>query len=557
MPAPARWRTGLANLRTHTGTIGSVRTALARPKVSLTCPTGRSKATEALSMHPDRGVTWGGAIRRPVALAVAVLLLLAANVHATLAVTGSPYDPAADAYSMANTTAILGAQAWWDAGYTGAGVDVAVIDSGVAPVEGLSAPGKVIYGPDLSLESQSPDLRNLDTYGHGTFMAGLIAGRDDNAAAPYSADLPSVYLGVAPDARIVSLKVATADGGTDVSQVIAAIDWVVQHKDDNDLNIRVLNLSYGTNSTQGYWNDPLAYAVEQAWKHGILVVAAAGNTGYQKGHGALGLADPAYDPSLLAVGGLDAVGTASMSDDVPGSYTASCNRCRNPDVWTVGSHLQGLRVPNSFLDATHPEGVIDGRYFRGSGTSEAAAVTSGMAALILQKYPSFTPDQVKAFLVDNGRALGNAAGGPTHVVETDLTGMLRARTPRKATQTLHAEGTGSLEAARGSDHLTRDGIVLQGEQDIFGAPFDSRSMARLEARATSWSAGTWNGNTWTGNTWTGNTWAGNTWTGNTWAGNTWTGNTWTGNTWTGNTWTGTSFSGNTWSGNTWATDTWD
>jgi serine protease AprX len=243
----------------------------------------------------------------------------------------------------------------------------------------------------------------------------------------------------------------------------------------------------------------------------------------------------------------------------------------------VGSHLQGLRVPNSFLDATHPEGVIDGRYFRGSGTSEAAAITSGMAALILQKYPSFTPDQVKAFLVDNGRALGNAAGGATHVVETDLAGMLRARTPRKATQTLHAEGTGSLEAARGSDHLTRDGIVLQGERDIFGAPFDSRSMARLEARATSWSAGTWNGNTWTGNTWTGNTWAGNTWTGNTWAGNTWagntwtgntwtgntwtgntwTGNTWTGNTWTGNTWTGTSFSGNTWSGNTWATDTWD
>ena len=174
-------------------------------------------------MHPDRGVTWGEAIRRPVALAVAVVLVLAANGHTTLAATGSTYDPAQDAYSMANTTAILGAQAWWDAGYTGAGVGVAVIDSGVAPVEGLSSPGKVIYGPDLSLESQSPNLLNLDTYGHGTFMAGLIAGRDDNAAAPYSADPPSVYRGVAPDARIVSLKVATADGGADVSQVIAAI----------------------------------------------------------------------------------------------------------------------------------------------------------------------------------------------------------------------------------------------------------------------------------------------------------------------------------------------
>jgi serine protease AprX len=506
-------------------------------------------------MHPDRGVTWGRVIRRPVALAVAALLLLAANVPATFAATGSTYDPAQDIYSMDNTTAILGAQAWWDAGYTGAGVDVAVIDSGVAPVEGLSSPGKIIYGPDLSLESQSPDLRNLDTYGHGTFMAGLIAGRDDDAAAPYSANLPSVYRGVAPDARIVSLKVATADGGTDVSQVIAAIDWVVQHKNDNGLNIRVLNLSYGTNSTQDYDKDPLAYAAEQAWKHGILVVTAAGNSGYQKGHGAQGLADPAYDPTLLAVGGLDALGTASMSDDVPGSYTASCSRCPNPDVWTVGSHLQGLRVPNSYLDLTHPEGAIDSRYFRGTGTSEATAITSGMAALILQKYPWFTPDQVKAFLVDNSRAIAGAAGQAKHVVEPNLAGMLQARAPRNTYPEFNATGTGSLEEARGSDHLTRDGIVLKGEQDIFGAHFDSRSMARLEARTASWSGGTWNGNTWAGNTWTGNTWTGNTWTGNTWTGNTWTGNTWTGNTWTGNTWTGSSFSGNTWSGNTWASNT--
>jgi len=197
-------------------------------------------------MHPDRGVTWGRVVRHPAALILAVLLLLVGNVQSTFAATGSTYDPALDVYSMANTTAILGAQAWWDAGYTGAGVDVAIIDSGVAPVQGLSASGKIIYGPDLSLESQVTNLRNLDSNGHGTFMAGLIAGRDDNAAAPYSANPSSVYLGVAPDARIVSLKVATANGGTDVSQVIAAIDWVVQHKNDNGLNIRVLNLSYGS-----------------------------------------------------------------------------------------------------------------------------------------------------------------------------------------------------------------------------------------------------------------------------------------------------------------------
>src|SRR5205085_491219 len=149
---------------------------------------------------------------------------------------------------------------------------------------------------------------NLDTYGHGTFMAGLIAG-DDGATGS------AAYRGVAPGARIVSLKVATADGGVDVTQVIAAIDWVVQHAHDPGLNIRVINLSYGTNSTQASGTDPLAYAAEQAWKKGIVVVTAAGNAGYQKGSGAPCLADPAYDPYVIAVGGADSMGTATLQDD--------------------------------------------------------------------------------------------------------------------------------------------------------------------------------------------------------------------------------------------------
>src|SRR5262249_35115672 len=139
----------------------------------------------------------------------------------------SDYDPAADPTSMANTTLLTGARDWWAAGYTGQGVDVALIDTGVARVDGLRN-GKVIYGPDLSLESQASNLRNLDTNGHGTFMAGLIAGRDPDFGSDYADAPPSDYLGMAPDARIVSLKVGVADGGVDVSQVIAAIDWVVQ-----------------------------------------------------------------------------------------------------------------------------------------------------------------------------------------------------------------------------------------------------------------------------------------------------------------------------------------
>ena len=211
---------------------------------------------------------------------------------------------------MKALTEQVGATAWWNAGYTGAGVGVAVIDTGVAPVAGLAGAGKIIYGPDLSFESQAPNLRNLDTNGHGTFMAGLIAGKDSTLTAPYANAPASAYRGIAPDARILSVKVGVADGGVDVTQVIAAINWVVEHKNDNGMNIRVLNLSYGTNSTQAAGIDPLSFAVERAWKAGIVVVAAVGNTGYQRGNGAPGLASPAYNPFVIAVGGYDSMGTA-------------------------------------------------------------------------------------------------------------------------------------------------------------------------------------------------------------------------------------------------------
>jgi len=320
---------------------------------------------------------------------------------------GTTYDPSADGYSMYNLTAQIGATAWWNAGYTGQGVDVAVIDTGVAPVQGLNSPGKVVYGPDLSLESQNPALTNLDTNGHGTFMAGLIAGHDPSLTAPYASAPASAYRGMAPDARIVSLKVADADGGADVTQVIAAIDWVVQHAHDPGFNIRVINLSYGTLSTLPYAADPLAYAAEQAWKHGIVVVAAAGNTGSNPGNGR-GLSDPAYDPYVIAAGAYNTMGTNTNKDDVVASYSArsnGCAGCKNPDIVAPGTHMQGLRVVGGYIDQNHPEGVIDDRYFRGSGTSEAAAITSGAVALLLQKYPDLTPDEVKYMLTNSAQSI--------------------------------------------------------------------------------------------------------------------------------------------------------
>ncbi len=143
---------------------------------------------------------------------------------------------------------VLGLRNFWEAGFTGEGVDVAVVDTGIATVPGLDA-GQVLHGPDLSFDSQTP-WAQTDGYGHGTHLAGIIAGREAGYAdAPSVGDTDS-FLGVAPGARVVSVKIGDHGGAADVSQAIAAIDWVTAHRNAGGLNIRVLNLSFGYDSTQ-------------------------------------------------------------------------------------------------------------------------------------------------------------------------------------------------------------------------------------------------------------------------------------------------------------------
>ncbi|MGH8941050.1 MAG: S8 family serine peptidase, partial [Actinomycetes bacterium] len=179
--------------------------------------------------------------------------------------------PAEHPGDLVNVARGIGAMTYWRQGYFGQGVDVALLDSGVLPVEGMLTRNKLVIGPDLSFESQQPELTHLDTFGHGTHMAGIIGGLDRGLTAEtFSSD--TRFVGMAPATRIVSLKLADAQGNTDVSQVIAAIDWVVTHAKDPGMNIRVLNLSFGTDSTQDYRLDPLAHAAEVAWSSGIVVV---------------------------------------------------------------------------------------------------------------------------------------------------------------------------------------------------------------------------------------------------------------------------------------------
>jgi serine protease AprX len=470
--------------------------------------------------------------------------------NAPLQLQGRGYAGAGDVGSMLHTTSIVGANWYWSQGFTGTGVDVAIIDSGVTPVAGLGQAGKLVHGPDLSFESQAPNLVHLDTFGHGTFMAGLIAGYDAGTKLNLGGTL-NAYVGMAPGARIVSVKVADAHGGTDVSQVIAAIDWVVQHRRDPGLNIRVLNLSFGTNSAQPYALDPLAFAAEVAWHSGIFVVVAAGNSS-ASGR----LMDPAIDPWVTAVGADDPHETVATVDDTILSFSARGDGLRNPDLVAPGKSLQGLRVPGSFIDVNHPEGRIDERYFRGTGTSQAAAIVSGAAALVLQQRPGITPDQLKALLKATAQPLPAADTRGQGSGLLSLRTTLSAPTPLTVQAWPRATGTGSLELARGGNHLVLDGVPLDGERDIFGAPFDSTSMAAATLAQTTWSGGVWNGSAWTGDGWSGNEWSANEWSGSSWSGSEWSANEWSGSEWSGSEWSGSEWSGSEWSGSEWSGSEW-
>ncbi len=466
--------------------------------------------------------------------------------------TGTPGD-------MTNVARLTGATTFWQNGYSGQGVDVALLDSGVLPVEGLMTPNKLVIGPDLSFEAQTPNLRSLDTFGHGTHMAGIIAGRDAGLSAATLATDTTRFVGMAPGARVVSLKLADAQGNTDVSQVIAGIDWVVTHAKDPGLNIRVLNLSFGTDSTQDYRLDPLAHAAEVAWNRGIVVVVSAGN-----GDGtSSGLTNPAYDPAVLAVGAINTQGTADRSDDVIPTFSkkgSSLEGKRGPDLVAPGSSIVSLRAPGSFVDQMHGDsGAVGSRFFKGSGTSQAAAVVSGAAALLLSQRPGLSPDQVRDVLRRTATDVPGSGPDAEGAGSLDLTGAYSAAGRLVATARVHAGG-GSLDKARGTMKVKKNGVTLGGERDIFGNQTDTGALAVGENLGVDsplgWTDGRWLGSPLLGATWAGATWAGATWAGATWANAQWSGATWAGATWAGATWAGNGWSGATWAGATWADAEW-
>ncbi len=286
----------------------------------------------------------------------------------------------------------------------GTGVGVAVIDSGISDHGDLhkGSPSRVVYSQSFVAGDSSTN----DQYGHGTHVAGLIGG--SGAGSGNGNGYGANFAGMAPGVNFINLRVLDQNGfGTD-SQVIAAIQQAIALK--NTYNIRVINMSLGRPVFETYTLDPVDQAVEAAWKAGIVVVTAAGNSGRYaptNGFGTIGV--PANDPAVITVGATMTQGTLTRVDDKIASYSSkgptAIDHIVKPDLVAPGNRLVSLRVNGSTLDTTYPQYEVapnngnSAKYYVLSGTSMATPVVSGAVALMLQQNPALTPDQVKARLM--------------------------------------------------------------------------------------------------------------------------------------------------------------
>jgi serine protease AprX len=429
---------------------------------------------------------------------------------------------------------VIGADKAWRNGWTGSGVGVAVIDTGINNTGDLA--GKVVHSEDFSGDGD-----NIDHFGHGTFIGGLIAG---SGAASGGA-----VKGVAPDANLIALKIAGANGAADITHVIAALQWAVSFR--NVYNIKVINLSLGTDSTQDYRIDPLNFAVEKAWQAGIVVVVSASNRGPNPGT----ISKPADDPYVVTVGAIRDNTTPSTSDDtVPdfsGAGPTASNGLTKPDIAAPGGSVVSDRAVGSTVDNAFPDARVGTAYFKGSGTSFASAVTAGSAALVLSRNPMLTPDQVKA------RFMSTAQPGPVSDPNRVGAGVLDAyaatasNSLAAANQGLQpSNGLGSLQASRGSTGVNiQTGTVLDatgnvvpvlcavtGETTVQNLPFDRVGFYGAWT-TSSWYTSSWYTSSWYTSSWYTSSWYTSSWYTSSWYTSSWYTSSWYTSSWYASTWT--------------------
>lgn len=449
----------------------------------------------------------------------------------------------------------VGSDRLWAEGITGRGVTVALLDTGVH-ADHPDLAGRVIHCEDLSHESGT-EAHCEDTFGHGTFMAGLIAGDGTSSDGR--------FMGTAPEAKLVAIKVAGFDGATDVSNVLAGIQWAVAHR--SKYGIRVMNLSLGTDSPQTHLLSPLNYAVQKAWKSGIAVVVSAGNNGPNLRT----VLKPADDPYVITVGASNDELTAPTTDDRVPAFSSrgptKANGLSKPDIVAPGTHTISLRSPGSAIDqAFGATATVDNDYFRGTGTSMAAATVTGVVAQMLQASPTAVPDIVK------NRIMSTA----TRIADTDRyavgRGLVDAYAAAKSKSTTRANqglllglgtGLGRIGSDRGS--LTIEVFTPAGEAQLQGeytSQYDeqritlSDPLGLLPWSSVTYSSAGWDPLTWATTSWLDGAWAGAKWKGAKWKETVWDGAKWKGTEWANSDWLGAKWKGSEWDGAKWKSTTW-
>jgi serine protease AprX len=287
----------------------------------------------------------------------------------------------------------IGADRLWNEApyYQGQGIGVAVVDSGVTPQADFYTPMGANRIPAMVAFNDDYNRTPFDGYGHGTHVAGIIGGDGELSNG--------AYIGVAPMVNLINVKVSNDNGGSNASNVVSGLQWINDNR--TIYNIRVVNLSLNSSVAESYHTNPIAAAVEILWFNKVVVVVSAGNKGKNA------LFPPANDPFVITVGAADDRGTPSTTDDILASFSGfgkTTDDISKPDLVAPGTNIISVMPnPNNVLALGHPNNVVDRLYLRMSGTSMAAPVVAGSAALLLQANPNMTPDQVKYRLMATAR----------------------------------------------------------------------------------------------------------------------------------------------------------
>lgn len=464
------------------------------------------------------------------------------------------YSDSTTASTFAKTS---GATTAWSQNALGQGVGVAVLDTGVSSMNDFT--GRLVHGPDLSGEGTT-----VDTFGHGTVMAGVIGGSGADSAT----NTGGAYTGVAPGATIVAVKTAGRNGVVDVSTILQGMHWVSAYQ--SQYNIRVLNLSWGVASTQAPALDPLNYAVERLWGQGIVVVVAAGNSGPNPGT----ITKPGDDPVVITVGAYNDKGNTDLYDDAVSSWSSrgpTASGLAKPDVVASGRNIIATRSYGSYIETANPSALFPPSYIRGNGTSQATAVTSGVVADLLSARPDLSPDQVKDVLLKTAAPIPFTDVFAQGHGRIQLGAALTATPSLLSTQLRPATGLGSIESSRaGADVVAVCNDVataIQGEIDVRCDHWDPAAWTNAPWNGDAWTGTSWYGTSWYGTSWYGVSWKDQAWADATWDGVSWKGGTWQSDSWQGTTnwngdtatatWTGVSWKGASWSGVSWKDATWN